>query len=56
MDRTRRPSIETRAIERHRRVPATERQEAPHDIGALRAERLTSGILRELAEQMRHWD
>jgi hypothetical protein len=56
MDRTRRSTIETRAIEDHRRVTAAERHETPHGMDAPRPEGLTSGILRELAEQMRHWD
>ena len=56
MDRTRRPINETKAIEHHHRVIGAEPQETSHGRGAPRAERFTSGILRELAEQMRHWD
>ena len=56
MDRARRPAIETRAIEGHRGASAIERHETPHDKAAPRVEGLTSGILRELAKQMRHWD
>ena len=56
MDRTLRPIKENKAIEHHHRVIGTEPQETSHSRGAPRVERFTSGILRELAEQMRHWD
>lgn len=56
MDRTRRPVMETRTIEDHRRAIVTETHETSLDLGAPGGERVTSGILRELAEQMRHWD
>lgn len=56
MDRTRRPVMKTRTIEDHRRTIGTEPHEVSHDLGAPGGERVTSGILRELAEQMRHWD
>ena len=56
MDRIRPPVIETRAIEDRHRAIATKPQAISRSIGAPQAERITSGILRELAEQMRHWD
>ena len=56
MDHTPRPVVETRAIEDRPRAIGTTPQETPDSIGAPQAERFSSGILRELAEQMRHWD
>jgi hypothetical protein len=56
MDRTRRPVIETRVMEDRPRAIGTGSQETSHIVDAPQAERFTSGILRELAEQMRHWD
>lgn len=56
MDRTHRPFMESRTIEDHRRTIGADPHEVRHGIAEPRTERFTSGILRELAEQMRHWD
>ena len=57
MDRTHLPDIETRALEDRRRLIHPRADETRRSVGAPRADRPTaSGILRELAERMRHWD
>jgi hypothetical protein len=56
MDRRHRPDIETRAIEDGRRLIHPRGDEPVRSVSAPRADGPTSGILRELAERMRHWD
>lgn len=56
MDRTHRPVIETRAIEDRRNATHTGPGEIRQSDRAPQAESCNSGVLRELAEQMRHWD
>lgn len=56
MDRTHRPHIERRPSEDRLRRIGARTEETARSISAAQAEASTSGILRQLAEQMRHWD
>ncbi len=56
MDRTLHPVIETRATQRHPDTIDRASREIQRSAGATQVERRDSGILRELAEQLRHWD
>ncbi len=56
MERTHRPHIERRTSEDRLRRIGARTEETARSISAAQAEASTSGILRELAEQMRHWD
>jgi hypothetical protein len=56
MDRIHRTHIDAHAIADRPRETDPGSEDAPRGASAARAVPRASGILRELAEQMRHWD